>query len=297
MKILITGVYGIVGSYLCENLKNEGIYVVGIGRRKSYNECDKYYSCDIINSESIEKAFKENPDIEKVIHCAALAHNKGDDLSRERFMKVNYEGTKNLVDMCNKYLKLKSFIFLSTISVYGERLKINEYKEYETLKPKTPYAEAKRLSENYIRENLKGNYSILRLAPVYSKDFDRNIRKRTEIKGLGYTVGNGMEKLSLCNIKNIFLAVDYLVKNEDGKNTYNIADKNPYTYREILMERKKKRVIRIPKFLMKALYEINKITLKDLFIEENSIKLISDNIYPSDEINKKIDLKYNIRDN
>ena len=68
--------------------------------------------------ESMEKVFKENSDIEVVIHCAALAHNKGDDLSRERFIKINYDGTKNLVDMCNKFLKLKSFIFLSTISVY-----------------------------------------------------------------------------------------------------------------------------------------------------------------------------------
>ena len=48
---------------------------------------------------------------------------------------------------------------------------------------------------------------------------------------------------------------------------------------------------------MKILYEINKITLKNLFIEENSIKLMSDNVYPSDEINKKVDLIYNIRDN
>lgn len=296
MKILITGVYGIIGSYLCEKLRNEGFFIVGIGKKESYNGCNKYYYCDIINMESMEKVFKENSDIEVVIHCAALAHNKGDDLSRERFIKINYDGTKNLVDMCNKFLKLKSFIFLSTISVYGERFSISEYREYETISPKTPYAVSKKLSESYIRENLKGDYSILRLASVYSKDFDRNIRKRTEIKGLGYTVGNGFKKVSLCNIKNIYLVIDYLLKNEDGKNTYNISDKKPYTYRELLIERNKKRVIIIHRFLMKALYEINKITFKNLFIEENSIKLLSDNIYPSDEINKKVDLIYTIKD-
>lgn len=62
------------------------------------------------------------------------------------------------------------------------------------------------------------------------------------------------------------------------------------------MKEIKKRVIIIPRFLMKALYEINKITFKNLFIEENSIKLLSDNIYPSDEINKKVDLIYTIKD-
>ena len=143
MKILITGVYGIIGSYLCEKLRNEGFFIVGIGKKESYNGCNKYYSCDIINMESMGKVFKENSDIEVVIHCAALAHNKGDDLSRERFIKINYNGTKNLVDMCNKFLKLKSFIFLSTISVYGERFSISEYREYETISPKTPYAVSK----------------------------------------------------------------------------------------------------------------------------------------------------------
>ena len=34
MKILITGVYGIIGSYLCEKLRNEGFFIVGIGKKK-----------------------------------------------------------------------------------------------------------------------------------------------------------------------------------------------------------------------------------------------------------------------
>ena len=34
MKILITGAYGIVGSYLCKELKNEH-EIIGIGRRKN----------------------------------------------------------------------------------------------------------------------------------------------------------------------------------------------------------------------------------------------------------------------
>ena len=36
MKILITGAYGIVGSYLCKELKNEH-EIIGIGRRKKYD--------------------------------------------------------------------------------------------------------------------------------------------------------------------------------------------------------------------------------------------------------------------
>mgnify|MGYP000457750733 CR=1 FL=1 len=50
MKILITGVYGIIGSYLCEKLRNEGFFIVGIGKKESYNGCNKYYYCDIIET-------------------------------------------------------------------------------------------------------------------------------------------------------------------------------------------------------------------------------------------------------
>ena len=36
MKILITGVYGVVGSFLCSSL-NEKHEIVGIGRKAEYN--------------------------------------------------------------------------------------------------------------------------------------------------------------------------------------------------------------------------------------------------------------------
>ena len=298
MKILITGVYGIIGSYLCQRLKENGHYIVGIGKREEYEKCHKYYSCDITNYNNLEKVLKENKDIDIIIHAAALAHNKGNDLSKESFIKINYEGTKNLIDLSNKCTNLKNFVFLSTISVYGERLNIEEYKEYETLLPKSPYAVAKKMSEEYIKSTCKSNYSILRLAPVYSKDFKLNIQRRTSIKGIGYTVGKGEKNLSLCNIKNIYLSIDYIIKNykDERNNIYNISASKTYSYKELLKYVNKKRVIVIPNFLMKALYNFNKAITKNVFIEENSIKLLSNNTYPNDEINKKVKLKYNIED-
>ena len=68
MKILITGVYGIVGSYLCNELKKNH-EIVGSGRRKEYNGCGKYYSCDITDKEQLKKVIKENKDLCKVLFC------------------------------------------------------------------------------------------------------------------------------------------------------------------------------------------------------------------------------------
>ena len=75
-------------------------------------------------------------------------------------MKVNYEATKLLVDLSNKYLNLKNFIFISTISVYGEQLDKSIYIECDECFPTSPYAVAKKKSEDLIKSQCKCNYSI-----------------------------------------------------------------------------------------------------------------------------------------
>lgn len=297
MKILITGVYGVVGSDLCSELSKDH-EIIGIGRKNEYNGCSKYYSCDITETEKIEEILMKNKDLDIIIHCAALAHSKGTDLSYNRFMKVNYEATKYFVDLSNKILNLKNFIFVSTISVYGEEINKDIYLEGDNLNPKSPYAVAKKKSEDYIAENYNRNYSIIRLAPVYSKNFLLNIERRTKIKGKLYKVGKGDNKLSLCNIKNIYQAVDYIVNNwsVEKNSIYNISDKKEYTYDELVRFMGDITPIVIPKFLMSILYNVNKISLKKQFIHENTIKLITDNIYSSDKIRSKADFKYTIKD-
>lgn len=297
MKILITGVYGTVGSYLCNELKNKH-EIIGIGRRKNYDGCNKYYSCDITDKLEIENIIKENSDLDIIIHCAALAHNKGNDLSKERFMKVNFVATKYFVDLSNKYLKLKNFIFISTISVYGERLDKDVYIETDACEPRSPYAVAKKLSEEYITENCKCNYTILRLAPVYSKDFTLNIERRSKIKGIPYIVGNGKQKLSLCNIKNIYAAVNYIVDNTktEVNEIYNVSDSKVYEFNNLLKFIGAKKKIMLPKVGFRILHSINSVTFKKQFIHENSIKLISDNIYLSRKIDTKVRMIHEIKE-
>ncbi|MPQ43422.1 NAD-dependent epimerase/dehydratase family protein [Clostridium tarantellae] len=298
MKILITGVYGIVGSYLNEYLKINN-NVIGIGKRKEFKKCCKYYSCDITDKNKLESIIKENKDIDIIIHCAALAHNKGNDLSYDKFMKVNYEATKYLVDLSKEYLNLKNFIFLSTISVYGEKLNKDSYIEIDSCNPKSPYAIAKKKSEDYIIENYNKNYSILRLAPVYSKDFTLNIERRSKVKGIPYKVGDGSQKLSLCNIRNIYEAVNYIINNSEKEkcSIYNISDNVIYDFNDLLeFIGFRYAKLKVPKFLFKVLHNVNKKIMGKQFIHENTIKLISDNIYSSEKISRKVNMRFNIKD-
>lgn len=295
MKILITGVNGFIGSNIYNGLKDKH-EILGISQSKKSNKCDNYICCDLTDKEHIEKVISENKDIDVIVHCAALAHNKGNDLSKERFMKVNYEVTKYLVDLSNEYLKLKHFIFLSTISVYGERMDKDVYIESDECYPKSPYAVAKKKSEKYIESNCKSPYYILRLAPVYSDEFRLNIQRRTEIKGFNYIVGNGSNKLSLCNVKNIESVINNMIDGNVEKNEiYNVSDEKVYSFNDMIENNKISEFkIWVPKVAVRALHIINKITIKKQFIEENSIKLVSDNIYTSDKICKNVKLKYKL---
>lgn len=296
MKILITGVNGFIGSHIYNELKDKHD-VIGISRSSSSNICNQYISCDLTDKNSLTDVIKKHRDIDIIVHCAALAHNKGNDLSFDRFQKVNYGVTKDLVDLSNEYLNLKQFIFLSTISVYGERMDKSIYKEDDECYPKSPYAVAKKKSEEYIGDNCKSSYFMLRLAPVYSDTFKLNIQRRTELKGINYIVGKGDNKLSLCNVKNITDVLSNIIDGNVSQNEiYNISDEKEYSFIYMLdINNVSKFKIIIPKFAIKMLYGINKVTLKKQFIEENSIKLLTDNIYSSEKIRKSIDLKYKLK--
>ena len=212
-------------------------------------------------------------------------------------MKVNYEVTKYLVDLSNEYLKLKHFIFLSTISVYGERMDKDVYIESDECYPKSPYAVAKKKSEEYIEANCRSPYYILRLAPVYSDEFRLNIQRRTEIKGFNYIVGNGSNKLSLCNVRNVLSVINNMIDGNVEKNEiYNVSDEKVYSFNDMIENNKISEFkIWVPKVAVRGLHIINKITIKKQFIEENSIKLVSDNIYTSDKICKNVKLKYKLK--
>ena len=94
----------------------------------------------------------------------------------------------------------------------------------------------------------------------------------------------------------------YLLKSiKDGKiqlnQIYNISDEKEYTFKDMLdINKVSKFKILIPKSAIKILHGINKVSIKKQFIEENSIKLVSDNIYSSNKINKNINMKYNLSD-
>ena len=83
-------------------------------------------------------------DIDTVIHCAALVHQKNEH-PYEKYHEVNVEYPVNLAKLA-KENGVKQFVFISTIAVYSED--IEKLTENTICNPITPYGKSK-LKSNY----------------------------------------------------------------------------------------------------------------------------------------------------
>jgi nucleoside-diphosphate-sugar epimerase len=286
--ILLAGANGNIGSFIFEKLNKE--YAI---TRLDYTQGilgNNYFSLDLTNELEVSTFSKSSPKHNALIFLVGLAHKKGKGQEFDEFRRINKQTLVNLLSALEVQGKLPNkIIFASTISVYGEKLNQNIYNEDSEKNPFSPYAVTKLEAEEYLLKNYGVQSWVLRFAPVYSPDFQLNINRRTRAAGSFYKVGNGGEKLSLCNLENIGSAVQGILEDKVPAGIYNISDENEYSYNDLLKYVNAKWIVRIPAFLVKGLYYIGKM-MNSIFLKENATKLISDNIFPSDKIRQYIKL-------
>lgn len=170
-KILVTGGAGFIGSNVADRFISLGHKVLIIdnlstGFRKNIHPKAKFFKLDI-RSKKMEEIFKREK-IEILCHHAAQVdiHISAKDPIYD--VKVNIEGTLNLLNSCVKY-KTRKVIFASTAGVYGEQ---NQFPADEShpLNPLFPYGITKLAVEKYLKfykESYGIDYVILRYANVY----------------------------------------------------------------------------------------------------------------------------------
>ncbi len=158
MKYFVTGANGFIGSHLVEKLieeKNDVRALILKGTDEFNLEAVKdnieIVYADITNYKEI-KALMKGIDI--VIHLAGRVDDWG---ARDLFMKINYEGSKNILNAAIE-AKVKRFVFMSSLAVHG----FQGFKNNDENTPYTPfnaYAESKMkveelLNLNYEEENI-----------------------------------------------------------------------------------------------------------------------------------------------
>ena len=146
MKILITGVAGLLGSrlsdYIIENHTN--VYIVGIddmsgGYKENVNPKVELWEMNLVNG-NIEECF-ERHQFDYVYHFAAYAAEGLSPFIRTYNYQNNLVATSRIITQCIKH-NVKRLVFTSTLAVYGHQ-DGNLFDEVQVPKPIDPYGVAK----------------------------------------------------------------------------------------------------------------------------------------------------------
>ena len=291
-KIVIFGSSGYIGSHLVTAFGNNyEVKTTSFSKKQQ----EKNLQIDLSDLEQVRSFSDYFSDFNIFIFLVGLAHSKGKSKDLKQFKKINYHTLINTLQEFNVFKrKDKKIIFASTISVYGENINQDIFYEDSAKNPLSPYAITKLSCEKFLADKFFNQTWVLRLAPVYSSKFSLNIDRRTKIGNLYYRVGDGSQKLSLCNMKNISTVISSIIKEKVPHGTYNIADEREYTYNDLLKFNKGKFIIRIPLLFLSASYYFGLI-IKNIFLIENSIKLLKSNVYSSAKISRYIKLPYYLK--
>ncbi len=156
--ILVTGIAGFIGSWTAQALKKRGDRVIGLDNFNSYYNpalkkarvknlltgC-KVIKADISDLNSLEKIFKTHK-IDQVCHLAAQAGVRYSLENPFTYAQTNVTGTLNLLELCRRY-KIKTFVYASSSSVYGNNKKIPFSVKDPVDEPISLYAVTKKSNE------------------------------------------------------------------------------------------------------------------------------------------------------
>lgn len=146
MKVLITGVAGLLGSrladYIIEN--HPDVEIVGIddlsgGYKENVNPKVEFWQMNLV-THPIENCFEVHK-FDYVYHFAAYAAEGLSPFIRQYNYENNLVATARVINQCIKH-NIKRLVFTSTLAVYGHQ-DGNIFDENQTPKPIDPYGVAK----------------------------------------------------------------------------------------------------------------------------------------------------------
>ena len=230
-KILVTGSRGFIGSELCKRLSSSN-EVIGVDYSKDFASPKDFVTrqTDLTDFNEVNQVCKEHsPDV--VIHCAGIAHQKIGAVDLSSYLRVNSEATENLAKSASSANPDVGFIFLSSVSVYGEDPQITQTSQIRVIRtnnniavneesecnPSSDYAVSKLDAERrliaLLERGIIHDLIILRLAPVYDRDWSFNLDRRVlaPMKVVYIRFGSGMQKMSALARPNLVDFIAFLV--------------------------------------------------------------------------------------
>ena len=154
MKYLITGGAGYIGSTICSALKDAGhtpiILDSLVTGREEFTKEHIFYKADISDSAAVEKVFKDHPDIQATIHCAALIVVPESVSMPYEYYKANVSKSVEFFNTLQR-IGYGRVVFSSSASLY-DIVPGFMVTEEAPLRPSSPYARTKQMMEMVLKD-------------------------------------------------------------------------------------------------------------------------------------------------
>ena len=236
MNIFVTGGTGFIGLHLINYLSNHGNKITAFdnfinssNKINPTNSKIKIINGDILDYPLLSKSLKN---IDVIIHLAAQISVIDSIKDPHNTMKVNVNGTQNVLDACIQN-NIKNFIAISTAAVYGNQ--DIELSEKSKTIPISTYGKSKLLMEekiiNFSKKN-DLNSIILRFFNIYGSGqspqhagvitkFLNNIQENKPLE----IYGNGNQTRDFIHIDDAVECISLAIKNIDKKigKIYNVG--------------------------------------------------------------------------
>lgn len=224
-KLLFTGASGFLGYNIRPILEKQYDVVHTIGLTDD----------DDVKINIAKEVPAINTHYDVVLHAAGKAHViPKTEAEKQAFYDVNFQGTVNLCSALEKVGTPKALIFISTVAVYGCEFG-DGIDEFHPLKGDTPYAESKRMAEEYLTKwclDHQVRLGILRPSLLAGKNAPGNLGAMVNgiKKGFYMNIAGGKVVKSILMAEDIARLVPLL---EEKGGIYNVCDTRQPSFGEI----------------------------------------------------------------
>lgn len=235
MNVLITGSNGFIGSHLVERLLKQKYRVICLVRETSDLRWNKDLPVEFVYGDFTDSSsfLLLISDVGYIYHLGGIlrAHNESE------FFRVNYEGTKNLLEACRQHNSvLKRFVYISSQAAAGPSLNGIPLKEADPPKPISAYGRSKQLAEQAVLD-FQSFFPITIIRPpvVYGPRDDDFLGVFKCIKfGIKPLIGNQEKIVNLINVNDLVRGIVLAAEHPNAENEiFFMANQKGYSWIEV----------------------------------------------------------------